>query len=528
MIRRLIIKDYMAHENTVLELAPGVTVLTGPNNTGKSAVVEAIRSLAQNPVPHHVIRHGAGQAMVRAELDSGEIVEWVRSRGSTVYHLYRIGSDLRGSEGEGEIFAKFGRTPPQEVREVLRLDPVETETGCIDIHIGNQRYPVFLIDQTGSQAASFFAASTEAEYLLRMQQALKMRTDRAKGRRKEFVQECEELEGALRALLPLDALEEEVSRAEQAFDAIQALQRSIPLLDEWIRVVEELEGSRVRKALTCELLRRLEHPPDPLETETLERLLQDAATTAAQLALFLELERTTGTLLPPPSTAETEQLDLLTGAMEKSVASLQHYSLQEETLGVLTSPPQLLEVADLERVQDEMKRGEGLLSAAKEEGAALEALIEPPGTMDTHVLGALVFRMESILKDWERCRLERERLDTLQAPGDLHGLPALDLLVLSMEETTAQLERVGREGQLLGGLRSAPEPLANTPLEDLIGQLERIRQARDSVEDASRKVSRMLALKRDEVATTLKTAGLCPLCGHALDMQHFLEAGHGR
>jgi exonuclease SbcC len=41
MIKRPKISDYMAHKETELELGPGVTVLTGPNNSGKSAVVEA-------------------------------------------------------------------------------------------------------------------------------------------------------------------------------------------------------------------------------------------------------------------------------------------------------------------------------------------------------------------------------------------------------------------------------------------------------------------------------------------------------
>jgi DNA repair ATPase RecN len=89
MIKRITIDDYMAHQHTVLELGPGVTVLTGPNNVGKSAVVEAIRSVAQNPAPEHVVRHGARQALVRVELDSGEVIEWVRKKSNAVYRLYR-------------------------------------------------------------------------------------------------------------------------------------------------------------------------------------------------------------------------------------------------------------------------------------------------------------------------------------------------------------------------------------------------------------------------------------------------------
>jgi DNA repair ATPase RecN len=69
MIKRVIIKDYMAHKETELELDPGVTVITGPNNSGKSAVVEVLRSVGQKPSPHHAIRHGASQAVVRVELE---------------------------------------------------------------------------------------------------------------------------------------------------------------------------------------------------------------------------------------------------------------------------------------------------------------------------------------------------------------------------------------------------------------------------------------------------------------------------
>ncbi len=115
-------------------------------------------------------------------------------------------------------------SPPDDIRRLLRLDLVETESGAVDIHIGNQRYPIFLLDQTGSQAASFFAASTEAEYLLRIQQALKTRTDRARSKRKELLQECAELEAALEHFSPLTALESDLTAAEA-----RSLSSPIPL-----------------------------------------------------------------------------------------------------------------------------------------------------------------------------------------------------------------------------------------------------------------------------------------------------------
>ena len=70
MIKKIVIDNFMAHERTELELGPGVTVLTGPNNTGKSAIVEALRCVATNPTPKYYIRHGAKEARVTVDRKS--------------------------------------------------------------------------------------------------------------------------------------------------------------------------------------------------------------------------------------------------------------------------------------------------------------------------------------------------------------------------------------------------------------------------------------------------------------------------
>ena len=89
MIKSITLENFMSHRATRIDLAPGVTVITGPNNVGKSAWVEAVRSLVQNPSQKHSIRHGAKQAVVRLELDSGEIIEWVRTEKTAYYRLFR-------------------------------------------------------------------------------------------------------------------------------------------------------------------------------------------------------------------------------------------------------------------------------------------------------------------------------------------------------------------------------------------------------------------------------------------------------
>lgn len=174
----------MAHERTEMELGLGVTALTGPNNTGKSAIVEALRCVATNPVPKHYIRHGAKEARVTIELDDGTQVVWVRKKRSSGYELWRPGAE------EPEEYWKFGRKPPQDILDALKLDLVELETGNeIDVHVGNQREPVFLLNQPPSNAAAFFAASTESAHLLAMQNLLKRQTQDAKRKKTIYTRE---------------------------------------------------------------------------------------------------------------------------------------------------------------------------------------------------------------------------------------------------------------------------------------------------------------------------------------------------
>ena len=83
MIQRIHLHNFMSHADSVIELAEGLTVLVGPNNSGKSAVVEALRTLCNNESGKYAVRHGERECSVAGATDDGHRVEWRRS-GNTV------------------------------------------------------------------------------------------------------------------------------------------------------------------------------------------------------------------------------------------------------------------------------------------------------------------------------------------------------------------------------------------------------------------------------------------------------------
>jgi len=86
MIRRITLQNYMAHVHTVIEPASGLTVLVGPNNCGKSAVVSALEALCNNASGSYMIRHDEKEARVTVDTDDGHTLVW-RRRGNVVSYI---------------------------------------------------------------------------------------------------------------------------------------------------------------------------------------------------------------------------------------------------------------------------------------------------------------------------------------------------------------------------------------------------------------------------------------------------------
>jgi hypothetical protein len=527
MIKSIKIKDYMAHKETELELGPGVTVLTGPNNSGKSAVVEALRSVAQNPAPHLVIRHGASQAVVRVELDSGDAVEWVRSKGNSVYRLFKANQDGGESGHDPEVYAKFGRMPPEDIRGLLRLDLVETESGSVDIHIGNQRYPIFLLDQTGSQAASFFAASTEAEYLLRMQQALKTKTDRARSKRKEVFQECADLERALQLYLPLEDIDLVLSKTEELYDTLMALQKAIPILNQTIEVLEETGFRHTRKVEASAVLELLSPLPQIHETKGLEVTLEDLQSILLQLGKVQANAALLAPLSLPPDLQDTFRLDALIQAWENSQITLNSQCRAGEALEILDTPPVLHEIKKIEEMVRSLDHTVYAHNRSTATGQALDPITAPPDILAAAPLQTLIERLTAGTQSYNISSFREGTLKDLIEPPELHLLWPLEEHATSLEEVQGRLDDIQSLGRILTELTPCAEPQPVAEGYELMGRMEHLHSQLDANAILHEQLLSAIAEKRQEIGRVIQDLGLCPLCGHTLDMDHFLEATHG-
>ena len=108
-IQEVTIEGYQSHTNSTFRLSPGLTVITGPSDAGKTAIIRALRWFAFNePTGEaflHTIRNPDGsvkeavdQVKVSVTFDNGITITKTRRKGKTTYT--HSASDLLAADTE--------------------------------------------------------------------------------------------------------------------------------------------------------------------------------------------------------------------------------------------------------------------------------------------------------------------------------------------------------------------------------------------------------------------------------------------
>lgn len=114
MLEKLQIKNFQVHENFTLDLDPYVTVITGPNDVGKSAILRALRWVSLNDPTSGDKRWGTELSKVLLVIDGKTVI---RKRGkSSSYFL------------DGKKFVAFRSDVPAEIRKLLKVSKINFQS----------------------------------------------------------------------------------------------------------------------------------------------------------------------------------------------------------------------------------------------------------------------------------------------------------------------------------------------------------------------------------------------------------------
>ena len=119
-IARVELENFQSHKESSLALAPGVNVIIGPSDAGKSAIIRAVRWLITNrPLGDSFIRQGTKGSSIELGLDNNSII---RCKGIKDNYYFINDYD--------NYFRAFGSDVPEEIEQLLNMPHSYRLTTC--------------------------------------------------------------------------------------------------------------------------------------------------------------------------------------------------------------------------------------------------------------------------------------------------------------------------------------------------------------------------------------------------------------
>ena len=241
MIKKITIENFQSHKKTELDLSPGLNLIVGSSNAGKTAIIRAIKWVVYNRPLGDSIRSafaGAKPTIVTIETDDGHTVRKVKSKNETYYEV------------DGTKLTAVRSNVPKEVSDVLKLK---------DINFQFQHDKYFLLSESPSSRTKLINDATGLSAADKcIQIAKKLTSDKKKELRMldtqhmELETEIADLDELLSRVKPLVAdyedIEQQLADIENTTSELkQIIQTILPLQD---KIDKLTPYRRLKKAVT--------------------------------------------------------------------------------------------------------------------------------------------------------------------------------------------------------------------------------------------------------------------------------------
>lgn len=207
MMRSISLVDFQSHKDTALQLGP-LTVIVGSSSSGKSAVVRALRLVAQNARGTTYVRQGTKQARVTLGFGD-EDAPWsvTVTRGKSVSEY-----ELRPPSLDPMLFTKCSTSVPEHVTSSLGL-------GDPGLWLAGQFDRPYLLDETGSAVATVLGRLTNVTMIYA---SVRECNRRASETRRRVTERASELERVDTDLLRFSDLPDRMAAGQAAELALEA------------------------------------------------------------------------------------------------------------------------------------------------------------------------------------------------------------------------------------------------------------------------------------------------------------------
>lgn len=148
-IKKITLENFQSHKFTELELIEGLNIIVGPSDSGKTAIIRALKwALYNEPSGDFFIREGETQTSVSIEFNDNTKLIRMRGKSKNIYLLTT-------NKGEEYHFEGFGTSVPEEIiYEIGIKKSLLDDTESKAINLGEQLDGAFLLSERSSVRAS--------------------------------------------------------------------------------------------------------------------------------------------------------------------------------------------------------------------------------------------------------------------------------------------------------------------------------------------------------------------------------------
>lgn len=227
MINHIHINNFLSHKKTELELSDGVNIIVGPTDSGKSAIIRALRWLIENrPLGDSMRSYWGGVTQVGIIIDGDYYVGRTKSNSKNQYSVGEVHSS------NYQDFQAIKTDVPEEITKILNLSPVSLQT---------QFESHFLLSRSPGEVAQFFNRIANLDKIDVGLRNIQSWLRQEQGRISTHQEQLLSLEEQLKQYRYINTLEKEIKRLETIEIRISNYNMDVSRLNELVSEAEELD-----------------------------------------------------------------------------------------------------------------------------------------------------------------------------------------------------------------------------------------------------------------------------------------------
>ncbi len=259
MINSIYIQNFQSHKDTKLEFSDGVNIIVGGSDSGKTAVLRALRWLVWNRPSGEAFRSDWGG-------DTGVVVD---TDGHTIT---RSKTDkTNGYALDDTLFTAFGTEVPEDIQKLLRLN---------DINLQSQLDSPFLLSKSAGEVAAHFnkvahleKIDTSLQSISSWLRRLERDVDAQEAALTDNQERLQEYADIDKIETHVELLEQDQERLQNQFAAILRLEKAKDNIIHYSKEISVLEPFILAEAHVKELL---DHQAKAREVNDRVKTLQNA------------------------------------------------------------------------------------------------------------------------------------------------------------------------------------------------------------------------------------------------------------